>query len=435
MKPLIAIALKDLKLLLRDRTGAFFTLLFPLGIAFFFGLMFGGGGGGSALKVALVNEDGGPAAAAFVADLSAAEGLTVQPAATREDGVALVRKGKVAACVLVPKGFQAQSENLFFGGAMKVEGLVDPARKAEAGLLTGKLNEAAFKQMAGAMGDADRMAGLVANARVAAAIAPTLSRDERGTLTSMFDSLDAFTKSRRRLGDERAALGQGGARPAGGLAFKPVDVVITEVRPEDNQPQSAFDLSFPQGIVWGLMGCVTAFGASMAHERAGGTLMRLTVSPLTPGRVLLGKALGCFIACLIVQAVLIAAGVVIVGVKVRQPGLMTAAIVCAAVGFVGIMAVMAGVCRTEAAAGGMGRAVILVLAMIGGGTIPVVFMPAWMQTASGISPFKWAADAVQGAMWRGLTAAEMLVPCGVLLGMGVAGYALGAALLRRAGPA
>lgn len=438
MPGIVAIAIKDLKLLIRDRAGAFFTLIFPLGIAFFFGLMFGGGGDSSrAMKIVLVDEDGGPAARAFADDLTHADGLEVKAAPTRAEGVALVRKGKVAACVLVPQGFQAQSENMFFGGAMKIEGLVDPARKAEAGLLTGKLNEIAFKQMFGGMSEPDRMESLLSTARAAATASPTLDAAQRGTLLSMFDSLDSFSKTRRRLdATDPSASAPADAKPKSdstkrGFAFKPVEVSVTEVKPEDNQPQSAFDLSFPQGIVWGLMGCVTAFGASMASERAGGTLMRLAVSPIRPSGVLLGKALGCFVACMAVQALVIAAGMLLVGVKVRQPGLMGVAMVCAAIGFVGVMAIMAGLCKTEAAAGGMGRAVILVLAMIGGGTIPVVFMPAWMQTVSGISPFKWAADAIQGAMWRGLSPSEMLVPCGVLVGMGVVGYAIGAVMMRR----
>ena len=64
---------------------------------------------------------------------------------------------------------------------------------------------------------------------------------------------------------------------------------------------------------------------------------------------------------------------------------------------------------------------ILVLAMIGGGTIPVAFMPGFLRTAGNISPFTWAVRAIEGALWRGYTPADMLLPCGILLAFGAKG--------------
>jgi ABC-2 type transport system permease protein len=69
---------------------------------------------------------------------------------------------------------------------------------------------------------------------------------------------------------------------------------------------------------------------------------------------------------------------------------------------------------------------MLCLAMIGGGSIPLFVMPRWMQTVSSISPFKWAVQALDGAVWRGLTPAQMALPLCVLLGVGVVGFAVGA---------
>ena len=41
MRAVLALALKDLRLLARDRAAAFFTFAFPLAIALFFGYVFG----------------------------------------------------------------------------------------------------------------------------------------------------------------------------------------------------------------------------------------------------------------------------------------------------------------------------------------------------------------------------------------------------------
>jgi ABC-2 type transport system permease protein len=93
--------------------------------------------------------------------------------------------------------------------------------------------------------------------------------------------------------------------------------------------------------------------------------------------------------------------------------------------------VLAAAFRTQGSAHGAGRAILLVLTMVGGGTVPLVFMPPFLQAASDASPFKWAVLAVEGATWRAWPASELWVPLAVLTGIGLAGLAAGSALLRR----
>ena len=146
MGPVLAIALKDLRLLLRDRASCFFTFVFPILLAIFFGAVFGGKGGGGTREIALGDEDGGPAAAAFASDIAADSSLKVRRVASRDEGEHLVRKGDVGAFVVIPKGFQDASDGIFAGRSMRVEAVVDPRRRSEGGLLTGKLNELAFRR-------------------------------------------------------------------------------------------------------------------------------------------------------------------------------------------------------------------------------------------------------------------------------------------------
>src|SRR5215470_500850 len=109
--PVGAIAAKDLRLLMRDGASVFFTFVFPLMVALFFGFIFGGGGegGGGKMDVALVNEDGGPASKDFAEDIASDDALNAlrgrgpdgkvtnksqdMTPFTRADGEALVRKG------------------------------------------------------------------------------------------------------------------------------------------------------------------------------------------------------------------------------------------------------------------------------------------------------------------------------------------------------
>jgi ABC-2 type transport system permease protein len=196
-------------------------------------------------------------------------------------------------------------------------------------------------------------------------------------------------------------------------------------------PANSFTLTIPQSIVWGLMGCVVAFAVSLAEERQRGTLMRLSVAPLPPWKVLAGKALACFITGVAVQVFLITVGVLLLGVRVADWPMLGLAVVVAAFAFTGVMTLLAALGRSEAGASGVGRAAMLLLAMLGGGAVPLMFMPGWMQTLASVSPFKWALLAVEGAVWRGSTPLEMALPLGVLLGAGVVCLTIGAIVLER----
>lgn len=425
MRAILAIAGKDLKLLVRDRGNAVFTFVFPVLLAVFFGVVFGGGGGGT-IRVAVVNEGGAGPAQEFVEALGETAGIQTHAAPDRATAEAMVRRGAADASVVVPEGFDPTS--FMQGRPARIEGVVDPRRSAEAGLLTGVLNQLVFQQMSGAFGDPERTRQMLDRARAGLRDAQGISPAEKLLFEGVFASLERLTGGLSQRAGEAPAPDAG---PAAG--FRPVEVELATLTDARRRPTSSFEISFPQGIVWGLMGCVTAFAVGLAEERARGTLTRLTVSPLTPGMILAGKALACFTACLIVQALLLAVGVIGFGVTVNDWAMMLAAVVCIGVGFTGVMMALAGLARTEGAASGMGRAVVLILAMIGGGTIPVFFMPPFLQTASGVSPFKWATVAVEGALWRQYTPAHMLLPAGVLLAIGAVGYLIGSAAFRRAG--
>ncbi len=63
--------------------------------------------------------------------------------------------------------------------------------------------------------------------------------------------------------------------------------------------------------------------------------------------------------------------------------------------------------------------------------VPLFIMPPWMTTAANVSPVKWAVLAFEGAIWRGFSAAEMLLPCGILPAVGAVCFAIGARAFRQ----
>lgn len=78
--------------------------------------------------------------------------------------------------------------------------------------------------------------------------------------------------------------------------------------------------------------------------------------------------------------------------------------------------------------------VMMPLAMIGGGTIPLIAMPPWLLLASNVSPFKWAIYAIEGAVWRDLSLAESLPALAILLGIAAVCMTLGVVIMRHQDP-
>jgi ABC-2 type transport system permease protein len=153
--------------------------------------------------------------------------------------------------------------------------------------------------------------------------------------------------------------------------------------------------------------------------------MRLQVAPISRAYILAGKATACFLTTLAVSTGLLFLGRVAFGVRPDSVALLALAVLSSCLAFVGIMMLLSVLGKTEEAASGIGWAVLLVLAMLGGGMIPYFIMPSWMRTLSSISPVKWSILAMEGAIWRRFSLAEMLLPCGILVAVGVAAFAVG----------
>jgi ABC-2 type transport system permease protein len=214
------------------------------------------------------------------------------------------------------------------------------------------------------------------------------------------------------------------------LPWTPVKVARAAVERERLGPANGFEITFPQGIVWGILGCVMSFAVGLVSERVHGTYVRLQTAPITRAQILAGKALACFTTISLLQAVLLGIGVFAFGITPSSYALLALACAAASLGFVGFMMMVAGLGRTEQAAGGAGWAMLMPMTLFGGGMMPQFVMPGWMQTVGNVSPVKWAIRGIEGAVWRDFTFTEMLLPCGILLAFGVVCFVIGVRGLR-----
>ena len=169
----------------------------------------------------------------------------------------------------------------------------------------------------------------------------------------------------------------------------------------------------------------------MVRERLTGTLARLRVAPITRAQVLAGKGLACWVAVATLMTLLIAFGAAIFHVRIASIPMLAAAIACTACCFTGLMMLLSVGGRSISTVSGMGWGANVLMAMLGGGMIPLAFMPPWMRTLSHVSPVKWGILSLEGAIWRDFSPIEMLPACGVLLAVGSISFLLGARIFAR----
>ena len=422
MRSILTLALKDLRLLWRDRFGMFWVLGFPMIFALFFGFIFSGVGGSAAGKmpIAVIDEDNTAGSRALVQRLKESDALAVSDDLACEEAKHRVRRGKLAAYVIVQKGF-GDSWAIFQGQPPELEVGIDPSRQAEAAYLQGLLMESVFRGMRERVADRESMreqlqtwiAGVGDNEQ----LAPT----QRVILAGLLSAMDTFLG---QADDELLNLGTGGSG-----ASLTIAAVATER--DDSEPRSGFEIMFPAAMLWGLLGCCAGVAMSLVQERTGGTFLRLRTAPLSRMQILAGKGLGCFIASVGILVLMVVVAAVLFGVRVVNPPGLVLAIFCTAFCFVGLMMFFSVLGRSEQAVAGATWAILILMSMFGGGMIPLIFMPRWMAPLSNFSMVKWGIVVLQDGMWRGGTLAEMLPACAILLAVGAAAFAVGTAILAR----
>jgi ABC-2 type transport system permease protein len=260
----------------------------------------------------------------------------------------------------------------------------------------------------------------------------------RPVLVQFMSSLDDMLKTWEdvRVGENNASNGQAPGEPNIQLArIETIDV--TREIPKGStealvrQLRSPWDISFPQAMLWGVMACAATFAVTIVRERKQGTLLRLEVAPVSRAQIVAGKAAACFLAVLGVIAVMMMVGAAL-GMRPRSPALLLLASLSVAFCFVGLMMLMSVIGKTEEAVSGAAWGANMVMAMFGGAMVPLVFMPSFMKTLGHLSPVKWSILSLEGAIWRGFTGSEMLLPCGALVIAGAVCLAIGTAILSRA---
>jgi ABC-2 type transport system permease protein len=375
----------------RDRVVWVLTFLVPVAFFSIFAVIFSGQGGRSStptVRVAVVDEDGSEFSKKLVATMVKDKSLRVRTEAegegdqktplTRKDAEALVRDGKVAAAIILPKRL-GESFPSFTGERPTVELLADTSDPVAAQMLAGMLQ------------------GLVMTAAPDALLKGGIAQLSTwgGDLTP--DQKKAVADADKLMSRPAPDDGSGAGPAASGLLnVKVVDVLGQEKA----NPVVAF-YAAATAVMFLLFSCANGAGGSLIEEAENGTLDRLLSSNLTMNQLLVGKWVSFIMLGVMQVSVMFLWGWLVFRLELwsHLPGFvaMTLVTAAAAAGF-GIM--LGTLCRTRGQLNGVSTTVILLMSAVGGSMFPRFAMSETLQTV-GLGTFNaWALDGYQKVFWR-----------------------------------
>lgn len=377
----LVIAWANLVRLLRDRLGLFFIVVMPLIIIVVMGLQFGGG---FDTRVGLYAPNGGPLADELAEALEGTWQIERYDSAERLE--ANVREGRMAAGVILPDGY---TDRLLAGETVEVGFRADPSDVA---LSHRRVVEAAVADQAAIM-------------RAAA-----FAADETG---SAFDSM--LSEARRHAASQT-----------------PIDVEVTTIG-ESLFPAElrGFTLGAQaQLVLFMFLTSLTGATQLIVSRQLGVSRRMLSTSTPMP-TILLGEALGRFGVAAFQGVFIVAATAIGFGVTWGDPLGVAAVVGAFALVGAGVAMLIGAVSNNAEQASSVGVFAGLGIAALGGSMVPPEIFPPIMETASWLTPHRWAIDALRDLV-AGATLADILLPVGVLLAFGVVIMALATWRLRAA---
>jgi ABC-2 type transport system permease protein len=401
MDALIALVRKDLVLYFSNRRALMITLAAPILIAAFFGSVMGGPPKKpSKVPVAMVDLDGSAISKQILANVrkdTAFDLQEVDDAAATE----LVRKGKVRAAAIIPKGFgDAAPKALFRPDVKKPEILVryDPSQAIALALVKGLLTEHIMTVVSKAAFDPVSGTNIVVNAREEVIKSSTISKDDRRDLISLFDSIERLNT--RKPADNAAA---GKSTGMGGFSMPFVTREAEVVAGGVDRKYNGYSHSFAGMGVQFILFMGIEIGVGLLLMRRMGLWKRLRAAPVSRGLLLGSRIVSGTLIATILLAGIYAAGMAFFGVRIEGsvPGfilvVVSFAVLTATFGLL-----IAGLGRTPEAARGLAILATLLLVMLGGAWVPTFVFPDWLQQVTLFIPTRWAVDGLEAMTWRGL---------------------------------
>jgi ABC-type multidrug transport system permease subunit len=410
---------KDLKRKLRAPMALIVWLSFPVIFAGMIALAFGGGGDVPKVRLLVVNEDDGFLASALTSVFTSKQASPYFDARTVDaaEGRAAMAAGKASALLTIPKGF---SRDLIDAKPVTLRLLRNPAE--------GILPEIA-EQSVGAIADVLDGARRVLDKPIED-VRPYFA--EGGRAPSDADIATISLAAKKVIESASPMIFPPAIRLESDLFDGGGSGSTPKAAPKSAGATGAiFLLVLPGVAVYALFLVGDQGMRDVMTERTLGTLRRQLAGPISPGTLILGKALYTAILSFLALLVLTAVG----AIAVREPVDPTAFLLLSAalvVAVTGVTSVIYGLARTERQASTLGNMLFLAMGFLGGGFIRVESLPPGLRGIAPLTPLYWGTQGYRAILENGAGAGAILTNVAVLTLMGVVFLALGITALHRA---
>lgn len=335
-----------LRRLARDRLALFFLVLLPVVIILIVGLAFGDAGS-ERLPVGVAEEGAGRLGSELRAGLEASPALDARAYDDAEALRKAVRRGVVAAGVVVPAGYD---EALRAGRRADVTFVTDQTRPAPA--------------------------------PVRSAVAAVVARQAAEVKAARLAAETAGVPFDTALARARALAG---AQPQ-------VRVEATTVGGREDALPTGFNYTAPANLVLFVFITSMAGAASLIEARRLGVTRRLLATPTTAATILFGEALGRFAVALLQGLIIFLVGWLVFGVDWGDPPAALLLLVTFALVATGVGLLLGAVLGNAEQATSIGPPVGIALGMLGGCMWPLAIVPAPMRAVGHLFPQAWAMD-------------------------------------------
>ncbi len=407
MNKILAIGLKDLRLVFRDPTALLLMLLAPylitLGLGFVSGAFEDDGNSGiSDIPVMLIDQDigdlGGQLVEVFESD-DLAELIEVVPATGIPEGRTLVNDDEIAALVIIPADFSALMIPDSTTGET-AEGEPLEIYRSSSRPISVSVVEAIVSQFMSQVDSGTTLVGV--------------------TVDQLVESGDFDAANFQAMATD-LVTSQSESEPLIGINAN------SGTAEEEDDGFNVLSVLAPGMALFFLMYTVTLGGSSILRERNEGTLGRMQTTPTSSMQILGGKVMGIFLTGVAQVGILVIGSSLMYGIKWGNWFGVIGLIVSAALAATSWGLLIAGAARTQEQVAGIGTAVMLMFGAISGTFTQID--NRFINSIGAITPNQWA---LQGFTKLGLgqSLVDVLPNIGALWLMAAVVFTIAAMLFR-----
>jgi len=393
----LAVAWKDLLIVLKDKGALAVYFLMPLAFATLLGMAFGNAGNEeTTIEIAalLVNRDAGIYGAMLSQGLADVDVLILEETASAAEADEQVASGEVAAALVIPEDFSARIDA---GEQAQVTLIKDPTKQDEAAIVAGIANQAMTE--IGLVGELRYgiHAVLSENPEWKAAGPEMQQAVEAQTLGVMWTQVQAMRQNPVIAVRDEAVAG------------------AEEMQPWD--PITYYVPSFTVAFAFFLVG---QMANTLLLEKEEGTFRRLMAAPMERGAIVLGKMLAYMGIVVLQVLVLFGVGHIVFDMSLGEsPAALVLLTVGLAFASAALGMLVGALCTSAKQADSVGTVLGFVLLALGGSIFPLFRAEGFIGIVSRLTPSAWGIEGFMGLVADSWTLVDALPNIAALFGFAV----------------